>query len=76
VADLELDTGLVLRRIGWRGLAQDFGEAFGVAEFGEPAAAFGLPAGNQVVQLARCDLGDGRANSRAWPCRWPRPGLR
>jgi hypothetical protein len=39
-------------------LAPDFGEALGIGEFGQPSAALGLAAGNQVVQLASFDLGD------------------
>ena len=56
--DLDLDPGLLLRRVARRGLAQDLGEAVGVAEFGEPSGAFGLAAGDQVMQLAGFDLGD------------------
>src|SRR6202171_1558145 len=59
VADpgLDLDRGLPLTWIERGRLAQHRGKSVGVLEVGKPAVALGLPAGDDIVQLARPDLG-------------------
>ncbi len=57
-AGLDLDRGLLLRRVERRRLAQHRGEAVGVLEVGQPAVTLGLAAGDDIVQLAVRDLGE------------------
>jgi hypothetical protein len=46
-------------------LAQDFGEALGIGEIGQPAGALRLAASDQVMQLAGFDLGEVLVKSHA-----------
>ena len=55
---LDLDRGLLLRRVEWRRLAQHRSKAIGILDVGEPAVALGLAAGDDIVQLALRDLGE------------------
>ena len=57
-ADLDLDRGLLLRWIERGRLAQHRGKSICVVEIGEPAVAFRLAAGDDVVELALLDVGD------------------
>jgi hypothetical protein len=56
-AGLDLDRGLLLGGVEQGRLAPHRRKAIGILEIGEPAVALGLPTGDNVVELARFELG-------------------